>query len=380
LELPSVGPRYDPRSVRGLFNTAWTDTHTLMSKLEANVGRDTAEGLEIEDLARQWSTALGRPVSPHDVVDCTQSNYEWRSPGGALLEQLWHASHEIPAAASCDNNVRLLDVVEKNHPDLVDSHVDGLRRLLRECNYRGQVNQRLASHLQLPYVPNTARLPFRSRFYDRPGRVSDQLPSVLALDAVYAVRAAQAEALRGERLVLPVFLALALRDADTRHDLWGAIGDLRARAQAFRERRAALDHALEAEDLDAVRDVARAVRTEAAQLTQLLGAAAGAALEDAYTSFNANPTAYVAGTPLDWALRGVSALIAGARKLIPASVAQRLTWRLCRPELRFLSDIGSESRSITNALPAVQRLWGLADSRMDDFVRRYKGFAALQTA
>ena len=32
-------------------------------------------------------------------------------------------------------------------------------------------------------------------------------------------------------------------------------------------------------------------------------------------------------------------------------------WRLCRPQFRFMSDIASEASAVTNAMPAVQRIW-----------------------
>ena len=83
--------------------------------------------------------------------------------------------------------------------------------------------------------------------------------------------------------------------------------------------------------------------------------------------------------PVDWLEAGLSALIAGARKLLPESVAHRLMWRLCRPELRFLSDITSQSRAISTSMPAIQRLWGLPEWQIDNFRRRYESFATFQS-
>jgi hypothetical protein len=377
LSLPDIGPTYDPTGVRGLFNQAWSCTEMLMQRLEASVGTSTVEGLEIEALTHQWSLALGRPLTPTDVVNTEQSDHEWNSPGAALLAQLWRVSTlysikilpgkgledlgwgmDLPGAPSGDRWV--------------------FNKVIRDGNYRGHVNQRLAGHLNLPYMPNLARIPFQSRFYDRAHAVSARLPSVLALNREYAKRAAQAELLSGAPFVLPVFLALALRDAAAPQDLWAAVATLRGQARIYRERRADLDRALEQGDLDVTSATWKAVRTEAAKLTTLLADASRASGESLISSVEAKPVTLLSGMPLDWLGAGLTALIAGVRKLIPESVAHRLAWRLCRPEFRFLSDIASQSRAISTSMPAIQRLWGLPDRKMDGFRRRYESFAGFQ--
>jgi hypothetical protein len=250
--------------------------------------------------------------------------------------------------------------------------------MIGEGNYRGYVNQRLAGHLNLPYMPNMARIPFRSRFYDRAHAVSDRLPSILAVNTQYAERATQAQLLFGPPLVLPVFLALAVRDAAIPQDLWAAVATLRAQARRYRERRAELDRALEQGDLDVTAATLKAVRTEAAKLATLLAGAGRSSAESLISAVESKPVALLSGMPLDWLQAGLTALIAGARKLLPESVAHRLMWRLCRPEFRFLSDIASQSRAISTSMPAIQRLWGLPELRVDDFRRRYESFAGLQ--
>jgi hypothetical protein len=258
------------------------------------------------------------------------------------------------------------------------SRAKALSRMIGEGNYRGYVNQRLAGHLNLPYMPNMARIPFRSRFYDRAHAVSDRLPSILAVNTQYAERATQAQLLFGPPLVLPVFLALAVRDAAIPQDLWAAVATLRAQARRYRERRAELDRALEQGDLDVTAATLKAVRTEAAKLATLLAGAGRSSAESLISAVESKPVALLSGMPLDWLQAGLTALIAGARKLLPESVAHRLMWRLCRPEFRFLSDIASQSRAISTSMPAIQRLWGLPELRVDDFRRRYESFAGLQ--
>jgi hypothetical protein len=377
LSLPDTGPQYDPRGVRGLFNTAWEDTHALMKQLEASVGTATVEGLEIEALIRQWSLAVGRPLTPADVVNTKLSRIEWSSPGAALLAELWRTTSTnsigIPAGEGIDNFESMMDV-----PGVPKGYKTGFISLIRQGNYRGHVNQRLAGHLNLPYMPNVARIPFLSRFYDRPHAVSERLPAILALDKQYAERASQAQLLSGAPFVLPVFVALAIRDASTPSDLWAAVATLRGHARRYRERRADLDRALEQGDLDVTAATLKAVRTEAAKLTTLLADAGSAGAGSLIGSVEAKPVTFLSGMPLDWLQAGLTAVIAGARKLMPASVGLRLAWRLCRPEYRFLSDITSQSRAISNSMPAIQRLWGLPDRQIDRFRSRYEHFAGFQ--
>jgi hypothetical protein len=216
-----------------------------MRKLEASVGTPTVEGLEIEALTNQWSLAVGRPLTPADVIDSELSDHEWNSPGSALLYDLWRVSNAgigpiRPDTQKLDNSLRIID-----RPGVPVAHIRKFYSTIREGNYRGHVNQRLADHLSLSYRPNVARIPFQSRFYDRAHAVSDRLPSILALDRQYAERAAQAKLLSGDPFVLPVFLALAVRDASTTQDLWAAVATLRGQAHRYRERRADLDRALE---------------------------------------------------------------------------------------------------------------------------------------
>ena len=119
------------------------------------------------------------------------------------------------------------------------------------------------------------------------------------------------------------------------------------------------------------------MRTEARRLSGILLDAAKESGDKAWTSVETNPVSYIAATPLDWALKGVTFLMAGARKLVPASVAHRLAWRFCRPEFRFLSDMSSESRAITDSMPSIQRIWGMGDGVADEFVRRYQVIGTL---
>jgi hypothetical protein len=374
LALPDTGQEYEPGGVRGLFRTAWSDTDTLMNRLSKNAGRDTVEGKSLQEFAWQWSMILGQTLSVEDVSNRgDSSDYSWSTPGPALLGQLWYESGLTPRnlenQAAYNETSKSLDSAE-----LAKSSSERLHGMITECNYRSYVNQRLADHLRLPYVANTARLPFRSMYYDLPRAVSDALPTVLAADKTYAKRAAHADLLRGDPLVLPVFVALALNIAKTPADLWAAIADLRTKAARFRERRTELDRALEVGNQKEMKKIRAALGAEAATLTETMADAGAAAGKAAITSVATHPSAYLSGHAAPWLATGLSAVIAGARKLIPKQTAQRLIWGRCRPDLRFLSDIVMDSRAVIDSLPNVQRLWGLSGASVDEFAQRIDDF------
>jgi hypothetical protein len=379
LELPSIGPDHDSLGIRGLFNTAWWDTRRCMQALEEGTTLTGLEPREIVDLVRQWSTVLGRPLQPKDVMSAAQSSYSWNSAGNKLLRQLWKESG--PNTNTFDAVLGNLSWAETSDDlsSVVEARRAVLQSMIRECNYRGRVNERIAGHLQLPYLPNTARLPFRNAFFDQPRLVTSALPTAFAMDAAYAERSQRADLIQGEPLVLPVFLALAVKDAAAPDEIWPAIKNLREKASAFRERRAELDHSLQMRDPKALNALRRAIGTESETLTKRLGGAALAAGGAALTSVAADPVAHLTTNPADWVKTGLAAAIAGSRKMLPLDVTRRLVWRLCRPELRFMSDITMDSRAIGDSLPAITRLWGLSLSQVEQFSERLEGFRAIDS-
>jgi hypothetical protein len=323
LPLPDPGPEGDLHGVRGLFRTAWAETDTLLKRLSDNAGLATLEGKSVEEFVWQWSMILGRPLSADDVINrgTDSGDYAWCSPGPALLNQLWYASRS--SVSTFDDVIARGDALESVGAAAgAKANRELLHSMITECNCRSYVNERLANHLDLPYVANTARLPFRSLYYDLPRAVTDALPSVLAADSTYVERAAHADLLRGDPLVLPVFLALALNDAKRPGDLWAAIAGLRTEATRFRERRAELDHALEVGDKKQMERIRIAIGTEAASLTETLAAAGWAAGKGFATSVVAHPVAHVSGHAAPWVATGLATTIAGARKLIPRETAQ----------------------------------------------------------
>jgi hypothetical protein len=240
------------------------------------------------------------------------------------------------------------------------------------------VNHRLALHLNLPYLANTARMPFRDALLDVPRILTDELPSVMAADKHYAEAASNVKLMRGEPFIVPVFLAVALQKAQRPADLWAAIAELRSEAVGYRRRRVALEDAVSLGDLAVVTELQRALALHSSAWSErVIDASATASDSALIATSEAATSAHVAALPGSWQVVALTALIAGSRKLLPQELTRRLMWRFFKPEFRFLNRISDESKAIATAMPRVQRLWDVRDKDADEFVIRFTAFGDL---
>ena len=307
-------------------------------------GHDLAPGSYWADavaaVAEAWSVVVGRPVDPAEAMVPCAGN-AWFTPKVELIRD-----------AYCE--------------DLALATPSGCEPVLGDVTFRAYASQCFAQLLGLPYAPSLVRMPFRQRFCRRSRELEDRMPSVEALDAAYRELAADAD------LALPFFLAVALADARAPEDVWALLGDLRVRATRFRQRRWELDETLARGQVsDEARRLLSAVRSEALKLTDLLG-------------FGYEVVAQVLGrvgraTPIH--LPDDMATLAGiARANLPADVRERLWWWFFRPELRFLTEMRTQSRQMTNAMPQLGRVFGLPPSHDAAFRRRFAQLAPLSVA
>jgi hypothetical protein len=244
---------------------------------------------------------------------------------------------------------------------------------LTECNYRGHVNQQLANLLGLPYSPSIARVAFRALHQTLPREVDDRILSIELANQAYMERVAAAHRLPELLIELPVLTAVVLARSATRGELWSSLAEVRAEATLYRARRADLEISLADGDQRTIDDVARAVRTEVARLRDRLRGNGRAMQESAVTVAEALPE--VLSSPFGLLGPALSGLFAAGRALLPAELAERLIWRLTRPHYRFLSDIRTESRAITKAMPRIQRFWAVPDSQAAILADRFGRFA-----
>ena len=237
-------------------------------------------------------------------------------------------------------------------------------QLLSELNLRSYINQRMADFFGVAYASGTARVPFRRHLYDRALAVQHRLTAIELLDQGYAEIAADVQ------LRLPVFLAIAVRQAKTPEALWERLADLRSEARPYREVRWELDVALAGGDLKEARRLTAALSTSVDNVVSVAGRALAAAGIAGIAEVTKGDLTGIAG--------GVAAGRAAITKLLESSVADRLLWRLRRPHLLWINDVMDEAEHLTEALPAVAGLWEVPEIEKDRFVRRFQKMGELR--
>ena len=241
---------------------------------------------------------------------------------------------------------------------------DRLSSLLTDLNIRAYVNQQLADFLGLPYVSAAARVPFRKHLYERAVAVQRQLQAVDLIDARYA------EVVGDVQLRLPVFLALAIREAERPADLWAALAKLRQQAKPYRAVRKELDAALARRDLEQAKSVAKALSTEVDNIFAVAG--------DAVARAGWAVVGEVAKGDVTDIATGVAAVEAASRRLLSSSVVDRIIWRLRRPHLLWLNNVMDEAKHIAEALPDAARIWRIPEREQARFALRFSKMGELQ--
>jgi hypothetical protein len=321
------------------------DAEHRIKQLADAVGTDSLDGRELEAVRRGWSEILGRDLTTEDVVD-------WRTMSVAFTSQSLRLLEEIAA----------VDNIKQPTPSPPDRPTDQggvpfiLARLPSENNLRSYMNQRFADDLALPYERGIARMPFHRHLEARAARIQATLVTAELLDARYM------ELADGASLRVPVFLALALQEAQRPQDLWASLARQRAQATKFRTRRLELDQALADGDTRLCRDVSKALSTDVDHFGDLVG--------EVVSSASTSVLATMArGTP-DTVSVAVAGAAAATQGLLSTSLKERILWRLRRPQLLYLNDLVDEAKHLTNALPRVSQIWQLPRRAQDRFANR----------
>jgi hypothetical protein len=293
----------------------------------------------VREVADAWTLVTGRPVRPGEALAACASQ-RWFTPKLTLLRDPY-----------CDDL-----------PSLSEGYC---APVLGDVTYRAHASQSFANLLGLPYAPATARMPFRYHFCERGWELEDQLFTGEAANRAYR------ELAREQDLVLPVFLAVALAEARRIEDVWPRLAELRTRARRFRGHRLELDEALAlGEASDTSRQLLMAVRSEAVKLTEVCGHGFSLVAKIVGRLTRATP----AQLPEE-----IATLMGIASAEVPADLRRRLWWQCFRPELRFLIQVRSQSREMTDALPKIGRLWGLPQGRANGFRDRFEQLGRLRT-
>lgn len=292
----------------------------------------------INEVVDAWSTLTERRVRPHEALVPCQAR-GWFTPKVELLHNPY--CDDLPLASS-----------------------EGCQPVLGDITYRAYASQAFATMLGVPYAPATVRMPFRHHFCKRSWELDDRLRVGEAATNAYRKLA------RKEDLVLPVFLAVALANAHRPEEVWVRLAELRAKACGFRKRRVELDESLALGEVsDTSRRLLAAVRSEALKLTELSGFGYKLVVKILGRLARATPP----HLPDD-----VTTMLGIVRSDLPADLSQRLWWQFFKPELRFLTNVRTQSRQMTNAMPRIGKLWGLPPSHADRFRRRFERLSALR--
>ena len=343
----------------------WDQGYNWLKRLASNERPDTLDGEQLAAVLDAWAHALDRPdLKAAEILDWEAISEVWQSPSDVLLRRMVDVTALDDSGVWVDPRPGQQELAELHSELGLPPKPSPRARLLTELNLRAYTNQRMADFFGLAYVPGTGRVPFRRHLYNRALAVQHRLQAVELLDRRY-------DEIAGEvRLRLPIFLAIAVRQAKRPEQLWDVLADLRGEARPYREVRWKLDAALADEDLKEARRLAKALNTSVDSVLAVAGeAVAGAGVA---------AVAEMAKGDLSGIAAATAAVQAASAKLLDSSVADRLLWRLRRPHLLWFNNVMDEAERLTEALPAVAKLWGVPEMEKERFVVRFQKMGELQ--
>ncbi len=353
---PWVGPH------RFIWDT-WEDAYGWLKRLSTRAGTQTLDGVQLAAVRNAWRHALDDPdLTTDELVNWKDASTRWQSPSDELLRQIADATDVADTNIYIDPTPAARELAKRQAA--AGMKPTGRRgELLTDLNLRAYVNQRLADFFELPYVCGIARVPFRQHLYDRAVAVQHQLTTLELVDANYEQLAANA------CLQLPVFLAIAIRQASKPDDLWTELGALRREAAAYRRVRIYLDEALGRGDLKEAEKLAKALSTSVDNVLKVAGEAVAAGGLAGISRISQGDVTGVAS--------GVAAFQAAGQKLLDSSIIDRLRWRLLKPHLLWINNTMDEARTITEALPDLGKIWKIPEYEREAFIDRFRATGAL---
>jgi len=368
LPIRSTGGRILPDPWDGAHRfvcETWEASFGWLKRLHESVGKETLDGRQIQTVTEAWRAALGNAnLQPAELVDHKEVDRRWRSPSNQLLVDTANITAVNDTYIYLDPGEKFQRLFrQKRELGLHDESQERRSHILSDLNLRSYTNQRFAEFFTLPYTCSMGRLPFRRHLYDRAVSVQDELKAAKVIDNRYA------ELATGVQLRLPIFLALALRDAKTPEDLWGALAAMRAGASKFRAHREEMDQALGRGDLKEFKKIGKALNTTVENLLELAGNAtvsAGAVVLENLAKGDIKPI----GT-------SIGAAVAAAKGVFKSSFTERLMWRLRRPQLLWINNLIDQSLCLTESMPDFSRIWEIPPNRQAIFSERFRAIALL---
>jgi len=344
-----VGPSGGPADYVGsaAFEGFWDEAKSFFSSLRA--ARDVVAADERAALEHGWKSVLGIPPDlalgdPYDPA-----------PGAYASSIAWDLS--VLSAMSSDDTARIAKIVGAS-------------------NILGYVNERIANLIELPYLPNTARVPaVRGYRVSRGQRVLRELAALDTVNEAYRNRLAGAAELGTVRLPL-LSAAVFAKNPSTPVELIESISDIRDKAKKLREYRR--EHARLLLQADEAAKGNRAMKKARASSKELRAAVDR---ESIRLSDMFRVSAVVGGlaggapsfltAPVNHLTLAVSVL-AGAVVPPTERIANIVLERLFRPHLWLLTNLAESAQALTDARvrTAMTTIWGMDDAQADLLTRR----------
>ena len=385
ISLPST-VAVDTAGRRGLQPSRQTprvDKETLYHTYEQ---RNYGLGLVLEELFKEAIHESHQQLlgAGYDFISKSIAD-SWSIIVNRLVESwdLWHADLSwIETTDSYMTVLRLINLEGGPLSNEFDSRGNAERTfreqtlpLIAESNRRSYFNLRVSAMLDLPYVGNITRLPFRQQLYTFAAFAHRHLNQRLLvheeIERHVSDYRTRYEVPDRPNLHLPVFLSIVLSRARTLDDFWSELAALRVQAAAFRSRRAEYEIALRnpanetaTRRIDALR---RALQDDANKIWQALpGPIAAGAAATLAAAVGSTPAMAVAGIGL---LTTLGAVDAERRQL--------LMRRLLRPSEWFLTSTAGTARAIGSSLDDVRRLWDMNEPTSTYLSNRLQGMSKL---
>lgn len=331
-------PATPSAGLRHVFDFARHQLRCLISVDARGSPVETVKHSTREALLSGWEAILGwKPELARMCGD--DDEHQWFSRGSDLVKQLVEAvCHFGEIAAVWD-----LRQAREGYTDTVC-----------ECNQRGFFYQTLSQLMQVPYQPNTARLPIQEFLL----RQSVEVDRALWAEKRIAELARQTIGPYGPlELEIPIFLAAVLNRMSERGDFLSVCSEARRQAAGYRKRRFDFETSLRSESRREVEKVVKALRQDGQSLAGRIGHVPLMAAVLAVTSS-------FAGGDVDILLAGL-AVVCSVGKDIPTEIAENVSRRFFSPHIHFLARLSDDASSALDVGQRISQLWALEaeDSR-----------------
>jgi hypothetical protein len=302
----------------------------------------TAIVAERETILHSWELLLGRSLTLADLDDVESRDRNWASSGPALLNSLlnWLGDDE----------------------DAVFSGMEDVSDFISEANCRSLFNTRVAGMLDLPYAPNTTRIPYRSHLFSTAMIAHDALQDVREIEETF--RDLAANYLTPGSIELPFFLSAVLARTKSLDDFFTNVAELRSQAAPYRRHRAELLDALSARRTKDIDKLRAAVRDDGSKLTGAVASGSAAVVMGSVAALGHGLAPWIIG-----GLKAALGLDQEKRRLIGR--------RLFRPEFWFVTSTATSARALIDSWPAIDRLWDEDEVYLSHIQNRLVDISAL---